>query len=511
MEQIIELTEHDDVHSIRDRLALAQSPRVLLVLPWDSPVLRHAVDLQIIQRFAAANQIEVGIVSEEAEARLVIRETGLPVFRSIDSAQRKKQWTKPIDEEDELAPWKPSLKRKREAEQAAVERDQMTAQSHQRSPYRHFFKYALVSVVAMALILAAGAVIPSARIVLVPRTTQVVANVNVIADPDTSGVDAISAHVQAEEVPLDVRDQVTVPTTGKKDIPQSRATGRVIFVNQLNTPIRVSQGTAVRTSSGSQAVRFILTQDVDVPGGIGAQAEGTLEAVEPGYQGNVPANFINEVEGVASLAVRVTNPEAMTGGGAKEVPSVDPVDRETATAQLTKILRDDAQKQLQAKLGADEFIIPESLSGNILEATFDHEVTEEADQLTLLMRVHYTILKVSSADANSLVFTAMQHQAPPGYELIPEGLSFQRGTASPVEGSDTWFQFQMQGVGYAAANLDIAHAAKVITGKPIGTASDTLKELLPLKRDPEITTIPSWFPWIPWLTFRIHTEVNPQG
>jgi hypothetical protein len=38
-----------------------------------------------------------------------------------------------------------------------------------------------------------------------------------------------------------------------------------------------------------------------------------------------------------------------------------------------------------------------------------------------------------------------------------------------------------------------------------------LKELLPLKRDPEITTFPSWFPWIPWLSFRIHTEVNPQG
>lgn len=511
MEQIIELTEHDDVSTVRDRLALAQSPRVLLVLPWDSPVLRKMVDLQMVQRFAQANHLEVGIVSEESEVRSTAQEAGLAAFRSIDSAQRKQKWNKPIDEEDELAPWKPSLKRKREAGQAAVERDRATAQARHRSPYWRILKYALIVVVVLTLIISAVAIVPSAEIVLVPRTTQLVANVNVIADPDTSGVDPISAHVHADEVSVIVRDQVTVPTTGKKDIPQTRASGTLIFVNQLNTPVRVSQGTAVRTSAGSQAIRFILTQDVDVPGGIGAQAQGTIEAVEAGFESNVPANFINEVEGVASLAVRVSNPAPLTGGGVKEVPAVDPADRDTATAQLTKILRDDAIKQLQAQLGSAEFVIPESLSGNILESTFDHDVTEETTDLTLLMRVQYTALKVSSVDANSLVFTAMQNQAPASYQLIPEGLSFQRGSAAAVDGSDTWFQFQMQGVGYAAANLDIQSAAEAITGKPIGTAGNTLKQLLPLKSEPQITTFPSWFPWMPWLTFRIHTQVNPQG
>ena len=511
MEQIIELNEHDDVHTIRDRLALAESPRVLLVLPWDSPALRTVVDLQIIQRFAAANQIEMAIVSEEGEVRSAAREAGLAAFRSIDAAQQKKQWITAIDEEDELAPWQPSRKRLRDAQQAAVERDRLTAQAQRRSPYWRFVKLGLIFVVLFALVMSAVAIVPSAQIVLVPRSTQIVSNVNVIADPDTEGVDPISAHVQAAQVTVDVRDQVTIPTTGKKGIPQTRATGPVIFVNQLNTAIRVSQGTAVRTTSGSQAVRFILTQDVDVPGGIGAQAEGTVEAVEPGYQGNVPANFINEVEGVASLAVRVSNPDAMAGGGDKEVQSVDPADRDAARTQITPILRGEALQQMQAKLGPDEFIIPESLSGNILESTFDHEVTEQATELTLLMRVHYTALKVNSANANSLVFTAMQNQAPQGYALIPEGMSFQRGAASPVEGSDTWYQFEMQGIGYAAANLDIAKATKAITGKPLDTASGMLKQLLPLKSDPQITIFPSWFPWVPWLSFRIHTEVNPKG
>ena len=32
--QVIELEDHDDVNTIRDRLITAQSARVLLVIPW---------------------------------------------------------------------------------------------------------------------------------------------------------------------------------------------------------------------------------------------------------------------------------------------------------------------------------------------------------------------------------------------------------------------------------------------------------------------------------------------
>ena len=511
MEQIIELDEHDDIHSIRDRLMMAQSSRVLLVVPWDSPVLRKPVDLQMVQRFAETNKLEVGLVSTEADIRTAAHEVGLPVFRSIEAAQRKTRWHKPIDEEDEYSPWKPPERRKREAQRAAVERNQSDAQARKRHPAWKILKVGVFIGVIIALAVTALAIIPRAQITLIPRSTQIIVTIDVIADPDVQAVDRVTGHVPGTAMKTIVRDQVTIPTTGKKGIPETRATGKVIFVNQLNTPVRISQGTAVRTSATGQATRFILTADVDVPGGIGSQAEGTVEAVEPGGAGNVPANFINEIEGVAALAARVNNPDPLTGGGDKEVQSVDPDDRTTARDQLTKILREDALKQLETNLGEGEFVIPQSLVGNILEETFDHEVTEQADQLTLVMRVQYTAVKVTSEDANNLVFAAMQSQTPPSFVLIPQGLSFQRGGSQPVPGSDTLFQFQMQGVGYAAADLDIGRATRQITGKPIATARDLLKASLPLKSDPVIRIYPDWFPWIPWLSFRINTDVLPQG
>ncbi len=510
--RVIELDEHDDIHSIRDRIATAQSPRVILVVPWDSAVLRKPIDLQIVKRFAAVNQIGVALISSEMEVRTTAHECGLPAFRSVDAARQAAPWPlRPHDDEDELAPWKPSERKRREAQRAAIERDQADAQARKRPPIWRLIKYSLIPVVLIALLVLAVAIIPQADIVFVPRSAQIIANVNVIADPDAESVDTITAHVPAVEVKTTVRDQITVPTTGKKGIPDTRAAGTVIFVNQLNTPVRIGQGTAVRTSATSQAIRFIVTQDVDVPGGIGAQAEGRVEAVEPGFSGDVPANLINEIEGVAALAVRVSNPEPLSGGGEKEVRSVDPADRDTAREQLTKILREDANRQLEANLGQGEFLIPESLSGDILDLTYDHEVTEQADHLTLVMRVEYTALKVASEDTNNLVFTAMVHQAPPNYQLIPQGLSFRRGAAAPVDGSDQLYQFTMQGVGFAAADLDIGRATRQIAGKSIDEARDLLKQALPLRSDPQITVYPGWLPWMPWLSFRIHTEVNPQG
>ena len=74
--QVIELEDHDNINTIRDRMLTAQSARVLLVIPWDSPSLRKPVDLQVVQRFGEANGIEVAIVSTEGEIRTAAHEVG---------------------------------------------------------------------------------------------------------------------------------------------------------------------------------------------------------------------------------------------------------------------------------------------------------------------------------------------------------------------------------------------------------------------------------------------------
>ncbi len=513
--QVIELEDHDDVNTVRDRIATAQSPRVLLVIPWDSRSLRTPVDMQVARRAGEAIGIDVAIVSTEGEVRAAARDVGLPAFRSVGAAQRKTRWHKPHDEEDELKPWTPSKRKRREAERAAAERNQAVVQAQRWQPARIALKIGIFVLALLVIIFAALAIVPNAQITLVPQSTRITASINVIADPEAEEVDALTGHVPSSEVKTIVRDSITVPTTGKKSVPESRATGRVIFVNQLNSPIRISQGTVVRTSASGQALRYVLTKDVEVPAGIGAQAEGIVEAVEVGAASNVDANLINEIEGVAALAARVSNPEPLGGGGDKEVRAVDTADREKAREDIRPKLRETALKQLQENLAPGEFIIPESLSGNILELTFDHEVTEQADDLTLVMRVEYSAEKVKSEDANSLVFNALDAQTPPGYALLPEGMTFQRGEAITVATVETdtlpLYQFPMQGVGFAAADLDVGTAVQQVAGKSLEEATSLLQDTLPLKQEPQIAIFPKWFPMLPWLSFRIQAAVNPQG
>jgi hypothetical protein len=510
--QIIEIEEHDDIHSIRDRLDTAQSKRVALVLPWDCAALRSQVDLQVVQRYAAASGMEIAIVSPEGEIRTAAREVGLPAFRSASTAQRKQTWSRPHADDDELKPWTPSRRKRREAQRAAIERDQADAQARRRHPAWIAVKIGIFVLALLVVVFAAAAIVPSAQITLVPQSTRITADITVIADPEAEEVDLMTGHIPTREVTAVVREALTIPTTGKKGLPDTRATGRVVFINQLNTPpARISQGTMVRTSASGQAVRFILMSDVEVPAGIGAQAEGQVEAVEPGTRGNVDANLINEVEGMAALAVRVTNPEPVGGGGDREVRAVDAADHETAREQIRPLLREKALAQMQAELGPGEFIIPESLSGNILDSTFDAQPSEQADQVTLVMRVEYTAQAAKSEDANSLAFAALKAQTPPDYQLIPQGMTFERGDAIPVSDAENLYQFPMRSTGFASASLDVNKAIQAITGKPLEAALESLQADLPLKKAPEITVFPKWFPALPWLIFRIQAEVNPQG
>jgi len=512
MEQILELHEHEDVHSIRDRLEFAESDRVLLVVPPYSDVLRKRVDLQLVQRFAQMRQLEIALVTRDLDRRALAAELEIPTFLSVEAGQRRQRWRKP--DGDDFGPYRPPDRS--EAHRAAHDRDARVALAgdETRRKIWLYAKMGLIGLVVIAMIVSVIAVLPSADVYLVPQSERVVVNVTIIADPEIGTVDVGAGRVPtvSPKPATEVRGTITVPTTGRKSIPTTRATGVVFFVNQLNIPSRVQKGTVVRTSAGAQAIRFVVTSDVEVPGGIGVQAQAPIEAVEVGAQGNVPANFINEIEGVAALSLRVSNPDATRGGGDREVAAVDPADLIAARELLLGQMREQAIADLRdEKLSETQFLLSGSLTVDaILDATYDKEVTEQATELTLQMRVQFSALAVDSEDANAIVYEAMRTHSSIGYDLLAEGLTFQRSTEQAI-GDTGEYRFEMQGIGYAAADLDVGRALRAIAGKPADAAVEILQQTLPLQKSPRITIHPSWFPVVPLLPVRMRTVVDASG
>jgi len=333
-----------------------------------------------------------------------------------------------------------------------------------------------------------------------------------VIDPNIRVVDYARSRIPATAVYAEIEGNAQIATSGQKDIPSSRAAGKVVFVNQLSQPVRIPSGTAVRTSAFTTAIRFVTMADAEVPGNFGAQVEVPIEAVDVGVGGNVPANLINEVEGVAALAVRVSNPQPTTGGGVRQVPAVTQADKDRLRAALLQQLQQRALAQLQSQLGEQEAIPPESLAvAEVLDETYDRFVGEEAPSLGLQMRVRVSALKVSMQDANALVYAAMAAKTPPGHELIANGLTFQRvETLVPADQRGN-LSFAMRGSGYAAARLDTDAVRRAVAGKGRETVRAYLTQSLPLQAEPIVQVWPSWFGRLPFLPFRTQIEIRPQG
>lgn len=507
MEQIFELHEHEDVYSIRDRINFAQSERVLLVIPPYSGVLKKRVDLKLIRRFADMRQIEIALVTRDLDQRAMAGELDIPAFLSVEAGQRRQRWRKRDD--DLFGPYRPPDRA--DAHRAAHDRDERMAPNKLRHRLWLIGKTALLLMVVLAIMIVAITVVPSADLYLVPQSQAVVANAIVIVDPELDFVDIAAGRVPARSTFTEVRGEITIPTTGKKQIPATRATGVVFFVNQLNIPFRVRQGTVVRTSAGAQAIRFVVTSDVEVPGGIGVQAQAPIEAVEVGARGSVPENFINEIEGVAALSLRISNPEPTSNGTDREVAAVDPNDLDTARVLLLEQLKAQALADMALELDPTEFLLAGSVTIDIiLNATYDAEVTEQATDLTLLMRAQFSALVVDSEDANAIVFEVMRQQSPIAYDLLGDGLAFQRSSEAPI-GDTGEYQLEMRASGFAAADINIGSAREAIAGRPLDEAIEILQQSLSLQKRPEIIVFPEWFPLIPLLPVRINTFVDVTG
>jgi len=507
LEQIIYLEPAEDILSVRDRVDMAEAKRVLLVIPPYADVLTRRVDLQVVQRRAARHGVEVALVTSDSDIHSLAREVGLPVFDSVEAGQRRKRWHSPREEE-ELAP----PRRNDEVWTAAAVRGRAQARAA-RWRWLHYV-LAFVLMLAVLAVLGAGAalIVPNAQITLIPSNQPVGTKLNVVVDPNIKAVDYTRLRVPATVVYAEVEGNAQVATSGQKDLPSTRAMGKVVFVNQLSQPVRIGKGTAVRTSAFGTAIRFITMQDVEVPAGLGAQVEAPIEATEVGVNGNVAANLINDVEGVAALAVRVSNPQPTSGGGVRQVPSVTQADKDRLRAALLQQLRQRAAAQMQAKLGEQEVLLPESLEvAEVLDETFDRFVGEEAPSVGLQISVRVSGLQVGLQDANALVYAALARQVPPGYDLIPKGLEFQRvETLAPADKRGN-LTLVMRGIGFAAARLDLQAIREAVAGKPVDEARLALLQSLPLQANPDVQVWPDWFGRVPYFTFRTQIDVKPQS
>ena len=487
--QIITLESHDDLISVRDRLSWAKTPRILLVWPKYEKVTLRQVDLKVLQRHASTLGAQLGLVTRRRRVREDAESLGIPVFESTGQAQRV-VWPKPR---------RRRLPRHTPVKVLHEKRSQLPPAEEVWRAHPVVRVGAFVLGVLAVLVLVA-LFIPRASVQLTPISkTQSVA-LPVVASPSVDAV-FITGSVPLREKRVIVEGAQTVIVTGEGVIPQSKAKGEVEFRNLTQQEVTVPAGTVVL----SETTRFVTTEEGVVDAGVGKKLVLAIEAVDGGIAGNVDAETVNAIEGRLGLSLSVTNPEAIKGG--RELPSVQAsdADRERVKKLVMTLLDQEAREKWKTEIGAGDMLFEKTMKvSQILSEEYDLPPGAAGTNLTLTMRVEYSVQYASASDLTELATLAMNASLPSGFHVdSTTGELTTKPVTTPVIAGDGSVRWTMRVERRITQQVDSAQVTLLIQGRSVRSAQALLDETLPLANAPMITVSPSWWQWIPIVPFRI--------
>lgn len=499
---VIYLDEEDDLVSICDRLEWSGASRVILALPAAAELLTESVDLVRLRRFAEARRIEVGLVTRDSRLSQNARTQGIPTFRTVKAAERRRAWR---HTRHQLRPATPL----HEDDRREMRRRMTPAPLWQRWLWRYAGILLFFTVLA-ALFVGAVYALPGATLTLKPQIEPIQVSRQIVADPQLDSVNYSGASVPGRRLVVTTEWRADVETTGSIEVPDAPARGQVIFANRLPQPVTVPAGTRVTATAG-QLQTFQTIAPVDVPGVIGGTAEAEIVAVAPGPQGNVPANTINRLEGSLALQLEVRNLDALTGGATRLVRAVTSADQERLRAQVWQQLQTLAVAEMELLLAENEFLARDSLRLlNLEHETYSRFVGEQADRLILEMRAELQATAVDESQAVGLVYEQLAQAVRTGYELVPETLTFRSGDVFGVDNQGR-VSFEMIGQGFIAAQLNLEGPLQTAAGQPLPLALAYLNQQLPLRDYPTVQIRPPWFARLPYLPQRIRIHLDIGG
>lgn len=510
-EQILRLEPDDDVASAREKLGWVQATHVLLVFPDDprQRILQRKLDLILLQREATRNQAQLALITRDPVVLESARDLGIATFPNVQ-ASRHKVWETAraqlsISRDDQPVVLDAEL-----AEVGSRLRHQSGGKVRQipRSIRRLTTAAAIIAVISIGVL-----ILPSATIRLQPAANQVSVTTTIVADPnpDIGEVDAELGIIGARVVGVEVEGSDSVEATGTIEQPSSKARGAALFTNRIPDQVTIPAGTIVRTSA-AQPVRFVTLSDQTLPGRVGASVEIPIEAINAGYEGNLPIGRINQIEGPLSSGLVVSNSQPTRGGDVESVPAISTDDLSRLRARLLQELQQRAYAEMQSDpfigLTDTEFIPLESLSPVVYESEiYSGYAGQAATLVSLDMRVTVQGIAIDELRARQIIYARLAQKIGSGFELSRDSLVIRRGEVTNID-EQRRITFVMQGAGDVNAAIDHDQVRELVQGKPASQALDNLQRELPLATPPIIELWPNFWPIISPLPFRIVIDLN---
>ena len=375
----------------------------------------------------------------------------------------------------------------------------------------------LGAIALVVLIAGVGAylVLPSATIVVTPRNESVgPLTMTIVADPTATAPDTDAKVIPADVISIDATATDTFPATGKR-VEETKATGSVRFENLDPTSANtIASGSVVRTSGG---LRFVTNAAVTVAradlvpsdGGfavIPKYATVGITAVELGPASNVGADRITQVpRNENGQFLKVTNPEATSGGKRDEFPRVAQKDVDAALAALEPALQADFVARLSdpsiAPPGATVFPATGVLGVPVPTVDPAKLVDQEVATFDLGLSATGTVTAVDPAPAKVIAADRLRATIDAGHRLVDGSIEV---TVDPAVVSGDQISFPTSVTATQVAILDPAELKAQVMGRPLAEARSILESYGTVR----LTAWPDWVSTIPTLDGRVELTLD---
>ncbi|HJS29980.1 MAG TPA: baseplate J/gp47 family protein [Anaerolineales bacterium] len=503
--QILQLEQHDDVNSIRDKMGWGQTTRTLLVWPPGSRNLHRKLDLLLLQRHCKALGSQLALVSDNDEIRFHARDLSVPVFDTIPDAQNGR-WINP-----RRAPRK--LQRAPVEERLGFEGlSRLRDAAHPGAPAwtkNPWLRLGVFGAGVAAILAIAGMFVPSAEIRLQPAQTSQEVNFSVQSSSETQAISPAGV-IPAREIRVIVEGRERLPTSGQVRLPHMAAEGTIRFTNLTETAVTIPAGTVVR-SLGTDPARFATQSAGTVQAGPGEATTLPVEALTRGSRGNLPPGSLVAIEGPLGLSLTATNPFSTHSGTDVDAPAPTVADRQELEAILLDSLGVTAVAEIEAALNPGEFLIthePELVE--VVGASYTPEASEAAENLELHLQAEFRALAVPMEAVQFLAGSVLDASLPEGFAPAGGPLEIENVT-QPVEDPDGVTRWEVRARRSLSAQIDGSRVAELSLGRPPEDALLRLQNGLDLDREPEIMLSPSWWPRLPYLSFQIRLSLSGES
>ncbi|MCX6816952.1 MAG: hypothetical protein NTZ93_03740 [Candidatus Beckwithbacteria bacterium] len=274
-------------------------------------------------------------------------------------------------------------------------------------------------VILLILVFYAYWYLPKAQVTLYFEPKNIDQAFTITASTDAKIIDVAKATLPAETVDISVSGSQSLPTTGTKLIGNPAAgditiynktsqaktfTQATVLIDPSNLTFTLDEDTTIASSSSQESSEGVITI---TPG----KANAKITAKSIGAEGNL-ANDTRLVFKQFSEADFYAKTSGLSNGSSQEVKAVSQADQDQLLTNLTNQLINQAQTDLQSRLGNDKRSMTIKGQDKLTSKNFNHNVGEQADNLTLEAKLDYQTLSYSQKDLLTLLSAFVQDKIP---------------------------------------------------------------------------------------------------